>query len=219
MTAIPKPKPAVPSPRLSDRNLARFVCMAANRQMRFLHDQKYPRAAPQIFAVPYYGRALSGIRDAMKRGFAGIIDARGKLEGIGQATKRANNQRVFEAFVGSPHAKRKLVVLTAHRYQAYKRTLEVKFSPHVVAKEGDETRYIYFHERGEQCDPEQARLTLEFGYWVLQQNGVDCTPDQFELIDLFGGKYFKGEPIRPSTLKLLDDMARHIESQWPTIEP
>src|SRR5690606_15610105 len=142
----------------------------------------------------YYSKALAGIRDVMKRGFAGIIESRSKLEGIGLASKRANNQRVFEAFVDSPHAKRRLTIVSSHRYRAYARTLEVKFSPHVVAKEGDEVRYLYFHEKGEQCDPEQARLTLEFGYWVLAQNGVPVEPHQFELIDLFGGKHFVGQP-------------------------
>lgn len=219
MTAIPKPKPAVPKPRLSDRNLARFARSPAAKQMRILHDQKYPRGTPQVFMQPYYSRAIAGIRDVMKRGFPGIIDSRAKLAGIAQAARRNNNSRVFEAFVDSPLAKRRMTVIPAHRYQAHVRTLEVKFSPHVVAKEGDETRYIYFHEKGVECDSEQARLTLEFGYWVLQQNGVEAKPHQFELFDLFGGKYFQGQPIRPSTLMLLNDLARHIESQWPTIDP
>lgn len=219
MTAIPKPKNLVPRPRLSDRNLARFVRMPASRQMRFLHDQKYPRGEPQVFMQPYYARGLACIRDVMKRGFPGIIDARGKLESIGQASKRANNQRVFEAYVGSPHARRRLMVVTSHRYQAYARTMEIKFSPHIVAEEEGEPRFIYFHEKGAQCDPEQARLTLEFGQWVLAQNGVHFEPHQFELIDLFGGMHFRGQPIRPSTVQLIDDMARHIQGQWPTIDP
>lgn len=62
-------------------------------------------------------------------------------------------------------------------------------------------------------------MTLEFGYWVLKQNAVDCEREQFEMIDLFVGKHFTGEPIRPSTLKLLDELARLIESQWTTIGP
>src|SRR5690606_25272799 len=154
MTAIPEIKLPAPSPRLSDRNLARFVRMAASRQMRFLHDQKFPRGEPQVFMQPYYSKAIACIRDAMKRGVAGIIDSRAKLEGISQVSKRVNNQRVFEAFVNSRHAKRRLVVVSGHRYYAYARTMEVKFSPHVVARDGDETKYIYFHEKGEQCDPE-----------------------------------------------------------------
>lgn len=54
---------------------------------------------------------------------------------------------------------------------------------------------------------------------MLKQNAVDCEREQFEMIDLFVGKHFTGEPIRPSTLKLLDELARLIESQWTTIGP
>jgi hypothetical protein len=110
----------------------------------------------------------------MKRGFLGIIDARAKLQGIAQETRRNNSLRVLESFIASPHAMRRLKIISGHRYQAHVRTLEVRFSPHVVAMDGDEVRYIYFHEKGVQCDPEEARLTLEFGYWVLRQNGVEA---------------------------------------------
>lgn len=219
MSTAPKFSSVVPKPRLSDRNLARFVRMSANRQMRFLHDQKYPRGTPQVFMQPYYAKAIAGIRDVMKRGFAGIIDARAKLQGIAQETRRNNSMRVLESFIFSPHAKRKLKVIPGHRYQASVRNLEIRFSPHVVAEEGDEVRYIYFHEKGVRCDPEEARLTLEFGYWVLQQNNVNVQPHQMELIDLFSGSHVQGMPIRPTTLKMLDDLAQHIESQWPTIDP
>lgn len=164
MSTVTKLSPVVPKPRLSDRNLARFVRMSASRQMRFLHDQKYPKGTPQVFMQPYYAKALAGIRDVMKRGFPGIIDARAKLQGIAQETRRNNSMRVLDSFISSPHAKRKLKVISGHRYQAHVRTLEIRFSPHVVAMDGDEVRYIYFHEKGVQCDSEEARLTLEFGY-------------------------------------------------------
>jgi len=219
MSALPKTSPVVPRPRLSDRNLARFVRMSATRQMRFLHDQKYPKGTPQVFMQPYYAKAVTGIRDVMKHGFAGIIDARAKVQGIVQETRRRNSSRVLESFIASPHAKRRLTVIQSHRYHAHARELEIRFSPHVVAMDGNEVRYIYFHEKSEQCDPEEARLTLEFGYWVLKQNGVVVKPHQLELIDLFSGRYFQGQPTRPETLKMLDELARQIESQWPTIEP
>lgn len=219
MSTVPKLSPVAPKPRLSDRNLARFVRMSASRQMRFLHDQKYPKGTPQVFMQPYYAKAIAGIRDVMKRGFPGIVDARAKLQGIAQETRRTNSLRVLDSFIASTHAKRKLRVIPGHRYQAYVRTLEIRFSPHVVAMDGDEVRYIYLHEKGAECDPEEARLTLEFGYWVLKQNGVKVEPHQFELIDLFSGKYFQGQPTRPGTLKMLDELAQHIESQWPSIDP
>lgn len=219
MTAIPKYEVQLPAPRLSDRNLARFVRMSASRQMRFLHDQKYPRGEPQVFMRPYYARAISGIRDVMRRGFPGMIDARASILSIGQETRRRNSSRVLEAFIASRHVKRALNVVKSHRYEASIRTLQIRFSPHVVAKEGDEMRYIYFHEKAMKCDPEEARLTLEFGYWVLKQNGVDVQPDELELIDLFSGGHYRGLFPRPETLKMLDELAKIIEGQWSTIEP
>lgn len=219
MSAIPKLSPAASKPRLSDRNLARFVRMPADRQMRFLHDQKYPKGTPQVFMRPYYAQAIAGIRDVIKRGLLGIVDARAKLQGIAQEARRNNSMRVLDSFIASPHAKRKLKVISCHRYQAQVRTLEIRFSPHVVAMDGDEVRYIYFHERAMKCDSEEARLTLEFGYWVLKHNGLSIKPHQLELVDLFSGSYFQGQPTRPATLKMLDELAQHIESQWPTIEP
>jgi hypothetical protein len=187
--------------------------------MRFLHDQKYPKGTPQVFMRPYYAKAIGGIRDVMKRGPVGIIDARAKVQGIVQEVRRRNSSRALESYIASSYAERRLKVIPLHRYQAYARDLEIRFSPHVVAMDGDKTLYIYFHEKGKQCDPEEARLTLEFGYWVLEQNGVSVKPHQLELIDLFGGKYFQGQPTRPQTLRMLDELARQIESQWPTIDP
>ncbi len=219
MSAIPKQKLASPKPRLSDRNAARFLRLPAAKQMRFLHDQKYPRGSPQSFKPPFYAPAISGIREVIKRGFPGLVDARAKLQGVTQQARRENLMRVLDAFATSPHAGRRLTLATAHRYHAHIRNLELRLSPHVVAMEGNELRYMYFHEKRKECDPGEARLTLEFGYWILQQNGVEVAPHQLELIDLFTGKLYKGREPRVETVKTLEELARLIESLWPTIEP
>jgi hypothetical protein len=219
MSAIPKPFPVVPKPRLSDRNAARFLRLPARKQMRFLHDQKYPKGSPQTFKQPFYAPAIFGIREVVKRGFPGLVDARAKLERVTQESRRDNLMRVLDSFATSPHAKRRLTLVTAHRYHAHIRDLELRLSPHLVAMEGNEMRYIYFHEKRKECDPEEARLTLEFGYWILKQNGVDVLPHQLELIDLFTGKLYKGCEPSVETMKTLEEMARLIDSQWPTIDP
>jgi hypothetical protein len=219
VSAIPNFSIKVPKPRLSDRNLARFIRMSASKQMRFLHDQKYPKGTPQVFMQPYYARALGGIRDVLKRGLPGVIDARATIASISQVTRRNNSARVLESFISSGHAQRRLTIVPAQRLHAYVRTLEVRFSPHLTALEGAEVRYIYFHEKNKRCDPEEARLTLEFGQWILQQNGVAARPDQFEMIDLFAGEYWRGLPCREETLTMLTSLAQHIESQWETIDP
>jgi hypothetical protein len=219
MTAIPKQTFAVPQPRLSDRNAARFMRLAAPKQMRFLHDLKYPKGSPQTFKQPFYAPAISGIRETIKRGFPGLVDARAKLSSVTQEARRNNLMRVLDAFANSPHAKRRLALTTAHRYHASIRNLELRLSPHVVAIEDNESRYIYFHEKRMECDPEEARLTLEFSHWILQQNGIDVSPHQLELIDLFSGKLYKGREPRAETISTLKELARLIESLWPTIDP
>ena len=219
MSAIQKLSIAVQKPRLSDRNAARFMCMPAAKQMRFLGDLKYPKGTPQTFKQPFYAPAIHGIRLVIKDGFRGLIDARSKLEKTAQESRRNNLMRVLDSFAKSPHAKRRLRLITSHRYHAQVRGLELRFSPHLVAMEGDEIRYIYFHEKAKQCSPEEAMLTLEFGYWVLKQNGVDAKPNQLEMIDLFTGTLYTGRPPRIETVKTLEEMARLIDSMWPTIEP
>jgi hypothetical protein len=219
MSAVPKPSAAESKPRLSDRNAARFLRLPAPKQMRFLHDQKYPRGSPQTFKQPFYAPAISGIREVLKRGFPGVVEARAKLQRIPQEARRNNLTRVLDSFVASPHAKRPLTLITAHRYYAQIRSLELRFSPHMFAMEGNELRYLYFHEKAKECDPEEARLTLEFGCWILQQNGVDVVPHQLEVIDLFTGKLYKGKEPRAETVKDLEEMARLIGSLWPTIDP
>jgi len=219
MSAIPKPSTAESKPRLSDRNAARFLRLSARKQMRFLHDQKYPRGSPQTFKQPFYAPAMFGIREILKRGFPGAVDARAKLQRIPQEARRNNLTRVLDSFVASPHAKRSLKLITAHRYYAQIRSLELRFSPHMVALEGNEVRYLYFHEKARECDPEEARLTMEFGHWILQQNGMDVLPHQLEVIDLFTGKLYRGNEPRTETLRDMEEMARLIGSLWPTIDP
>jgi len=219
MSTARKLSSSIRTPRFSDRNLARLVRMTAGAKLRLLKSHKFPGGEPQVFMQPYYAKALLGIREIIRRGLPGIIDARAKCEGIAQVTRRSNSLRVIDSYLSSPHAKRRMKVLPGQRHQASIRTLEVRFSPHVIASEGDDVKYIYFHEKGMKCDPEEARLTLEFGYWVLSQSGVSASPNQLELIDLFSGSYFRGEPIRESSLQLLNELAEYIEEQWAIIEP
>lgn len=219
MSAKLKPSPDEGYLGLSDRNAARFMRLPAREQMKFLHDLKFPGDEPQRNKIPFYRPALTAIRDVIRRGFPGIVEQRAKLDSIVNPARRSNQLRVLDAFVTSDYAKRKLVLMVCHRYGAAVRGLYLKFSPHVAATENGEVRYIYFNERAKQCDPEEARLTLEFAYWILSQNGQVIKPEQFEFIDLFTGTLYAGKEPRKETIQTLEELARLIESLWPTIEP
>lgn len=219
MSAIPKYSPVVTKPRLSVRGAATFIRLPAVEQMRLLHDQKFPKQEPQVFKQPYYAPPLKGIKDFLERGASGLIDARAQLQGIRVGSRRMHCMRVLESFVQSEHAERGLKPVAIQRLYAYMRGLELRLSPDLVAQEGGESRYIYFNASAKQCDPETARLTLEFAYWLLHENGIEVKPRQVEFIDLFTNTLYLGRTPRKSTLRDLDENARLIESLWPAIEP
>jgi len=187
--------------------------------MRLLHDQKYPKQEPQVFKQPYYAPPIKGIKEFLERGAQGLIDARAQLQGIKVSSRRMHCMRVLESFVQSEHADRGLKPIAIQRLYAHVRGLELRLSPDLVALEGNEERYIYFNASAKQYDPETARLTLEFAYWLLRENGVEVKPRQVEFIDLFSNVLYPGRAPRKSTLRDLDENARLIESLWPTIEP
>jgi hypothetical protein len=219
MTAVPHLHTVVIRPRLSVRGAANFVRLPALEQMRLLHDQKYPKQQPQVFKQPYYAPPIKGIRDVLDRGASGLVDARAQMQGIRVSSRRMHCTRVLESFVQSEHAQRGLKPIPIPKMYAYVRGLELRLSPDLVAKEDGEDRYIYFNAAAKQFDPETARLTMEFAYWLLHENGVDVKPKQVEFIDLFCGLHYSGRAPRKSTLRDLEGNAQLIESLWPSIEP
>lgn len=219
MTALPKIIQTSSKPRLSVRTAARFLRLPALEQVRILHDQKYPRQAPQVFKQPYYQPALTSIREVISKGPAGIADARALLQRVSQPARRMHSIRVLEGFASSDHAKRGLRLGTLKRYQADLGGLELRLSPDLVAHEGDEERFIYFNFKAEQYDSESAKMTLEIAHWLLEENGVEAAPEQVEFIDLFTGTLYKVKRRRARTIRLLEENAKLIESLWPTIDP
>lgn len=219
MIALPKLSPVVARPRLSVRGAAKFVRLPAVEQMRLLHDQKYPQQVPQVFKQPYYAPPIQGIREFLERGLPGLVEARAQMQRIGVASRRMHCMRVLESFAQSEHAARALKPISTQRLYAHMRGLELRLSPDLVAREGNEDRYIYFNASARQFDPETAKLTLEFALWVLRENQIEVRPRQVEFIDLFSNVLYSGRAPRKTTLRDLDENARLIESLWPTIDP
>jgi len=219
MSALPDLSPVVTKPRLSVRGAAAFIRLPAVEQMRLLHDQKYPKQAPQVFKQPYYAPPIKGIKEFLERGLPGLIDARAYVQRIKTPSRRMHCMRVLESFVRSEHAERGLKPVAIQRLYAHMHGLELRLSPDLVAKEGNQDRYIFFNASAKQFDPKTARLTTEFAYWLLHENGIKVRPAQVEFIDLFTGVLHVGRGLRKSTLRDLEENARLIESLWPTIDP
>lgn len=219
MTAVPKLKPVVTKPRLSDRTAAKFLRLPALDQMRILREQKFPKEAPQFFMTQYYQPALTGIRQIVERGAVGLVDARATVQKISKSSQRMHTMRVVEQFWGSEHAARGLTLTAVKRHRLELGDVELRTSPDLCALEVDEERFIYFNFKAETLDPEAARMTLEIAHWISRENDIDVDPEQLEFIDLFTGTLYRGKQPRARTIKLLQENARLIESLWPTIDP
>lgn len=220
MSAIPlNASPRVTKPRLSARSAAKFMHLGMLDQARLLHDQKYPKQAPQVFMQPYYAPPINGIRGFLERGHAALPDARAQIQKIRVSSRRMHCNRVLEQFVQSEHAARGLRPLPIKRVVAALGDLELRLSPDLCAMEGDEERIIYFNANVSPTDGEQARKTLDIAHWIMEQNGSDLRPEQLEYIDLATGVLHKYKVRRTRTIKTLQEYAKIIASLWPTIDP
>src|SRR3989304_1042416 len=118
-------------PNLNVRAMAKMLRLPAHKQERILFDQKYPKGEPQRFQTPYYGPALSGIRNFYRTSNApsSLVAARAKIEGIGQEIRRLNNYRVLEKFQGSILPKRKLKLAPNSRHSPQIGDGQLKLTP------------------------------------------------------------------------------------------
>jgi hypothetical protein len=129
--------------------------LPAHAQSRILAEQKYPKAAPQIFRTPFYQQALTGIRGYYKNGKSvqDIDAARAKIDAMKSESRRVNKLRVLNAFGKSDLAQRDLKLLFQQKIKHTLGTVEPKVSPDLTATENGLTRYLYLHCRGEHHRP------------------------------------------------------------------
>jgi hypothetical protein len=83
--------------------------------------------------------------------------------------------------------------------------------------EDNEERFIYYNCRNARMDPDLARVTLEIGYWLLEENGIETAPSDLELVDLRTGRLYRGRAPRSRTMAKVRSNIRIIEAIWPTI--
>lgn len=219
MTALPLHTHVVTKPRLSARSAAKFMHLGMLEQARLLHDQKFPQQTPQVFKQPYYGPPIAGIRSFLETGPSALADARAQIQKIKVPSRRMHCTRVLEQFVQSDHAKRGLKPLPIKRLMAEIGELELRLSPDLYATEADEERIIFFNANVLPTDVELAKKTLDIAHWIVEQNGLEVRPDQFEYIDLSTGILHKIKSRRTKTIKTLEEYAKIIGSLWATIDP
>jgi hypothetical protein len=218
MNAVIK-QPFVAHPRMSVKSAAKFFELKGVEQYKLLHDQKFPRQAPQVFKRPYYGPPMRGIRAHFEGNPAGILEARSRIESIANEIRRQHCHRALDQFLESDLAKRHLSLLSNKRYTHMLNSVEFRLSPELFAMEGDELRIIYLNVNAAKQDSEQAKKTLEIASWLLEREGVKIKPRQIEFFDLAAGVWHRISKPRAKTLKDLEENAKLMARMWPTIEP
>jgi hypothetical protein len=201
-------------PRLTVRSAAEMIGQSKDHMAQLLYDQKYPELGDRKFRTPYYRPAIAGIQGFYRNGKPALTHTRAEVQGLRQPSRRDHINRVLDSFEQSPVAARNLRPIPNRRYYAQVGEVELRLSPDVQAKEGDETKIIYFNCRNEQYSPETAKRLVEIAYWVLRQNGVDIRPDQIEFVDLFTRTVYTVDEVRAKTLETLSAEALEVTKIW-----
>jgi hypothetical protein len=204
------------SPRLTVKSIADILRAPASNPSKVLHDQKYPDEDPQKFRTPYYQGVIAGIRRyyANSNNRSVLTVLRNKLLTIANKARRDNNLRVLDSFLASKHAQRRFVLAPNRRYSATVGGVEISLSADMQAMEAGVLKVIYFNCRATAVDQETASLIVELAHWVLQENGVQVTPRQIEVMDISNGRSLGTSSQRQSTMTALAGRAAAILSLW-----
>ena len=206
--------------RLTVRSFAELLHLPAHAQVRILNEQKYPRREPQVFKVPFYQVAVTGIRnfydsDCDPRQLAA---ARARAALLRPAQKRTSNERALRSFERSSQADRVIRPTPTPTYRArLNREIELRVRFDIEGLEDDTPHRILYNLRNVQVDAEVAASTLHISYWVLGENGLVVPIRTLELVDLLTDDTYSVSRQSQRTLRLMEENARIIGTLWPSL--
>lgn len=206
-------------PSISARAAAEMLKKPAYEQSKILAGQKYPKEGSSPFRAPYYNPAIAGIRKFYKSGRKpqALIEAKAKIEGLSQESKRINNYRVLRQFLESKFSSRWLEIVSCEKFKAAIGDVEIRFHPEIKALEDEVDTYIYLHCTKDPIDLEIARLSLEISHWILEQNGVKVSMSQLKLVDMASKSEISFSRRRKTTIDLLTHNSKIIDAIWQSI--
>lgn len=189
-------------------------------QLRILAEQKYPQQIPAVFRVPFYGPALRAIREYYRSGNdAGVIDgAAQELENSGYVRQKIDhNVAVLEQFRQGKQAERELTPVGGSKFVTVLSGLDVRFTPDLMAKAGDKTRFILYNFRAAEPPKEIIRTILELAHVVLGGNDVECEPGDLEFVSVRADRSHRISAVRSRTVARARQNAKAILQLWPTV--
>ena len=167
--------------------------------------------------APYYQRAMTTFRHFYKEGIAAVSDGLAKAQSIGQASRRENNSRAIRSFAASQLTTRKFQLLPKSTFSARVGGVELKLSPDLQVDENGNLKFLYVNCKQGEYSPETAKCLLEIACYIMQHNGEDVTPQQFEFVDLFTKATYTINEVRQSTVDLLLDEAKQVLEIWDEV--
>jgi hypothetical protein len=200
--------------------MAELMYLPAYDQLRILHEQKYPKASPNVFKIPYYRPALSAIRAYYASG--------NKTESINRSiseieskeknnVRRQNNLRVIGQFLRSEQTKRTLTLSTGGRFKLPIGKVELKMHFDLSAQESNNKKHIYYNFRTAPCVPEVAIAANEISAYILEKHGFSGKVKEIQFVDLHDGRVHVSKAIKAKTIKMLNANVKIIESLWDSI--
>lgn len=206
-------------PSLSVKAAAEMLVMPAYSQARILQEQKHPKSGSQVFKVPYYRPAMNGISSYFKSGKskASLLNAKSKIEGIAQESRRDHNKRVLMLFEESTFLDRDLIIQSSPKVTATIAGVDFRLSPDLRAIENDEQFVFYINCRAQAVDPNIARMTLEAAHWILESNFEKIPLKNIQYLDLVVGELYSFKKRRSTTIKHLEQNAEIIHTLWDSV--
>jgi len=204
-------------PRLNVRTAAELLRRPIAKQLSKLRRMKYPNSGEGAFMCPYYSPVKTAMRHHFKGDATALTTARAKIAQVALATRRDNLERALASFEDSPFAQRSLLPLPLVRDEATFEGISLKLSPDLRSLEEGREHYYYVNFKAEQVGPATAWHMLGIAQLVLTMNGVEVTPGQLHLVDLFDGRFYNGTTPLERVMPLLTQECREIREVWPEL--
>jgi hypothetical protein len=206
--------------RLTVRSFAELLHLPAHAQVRILNEQKYPRREPQVFKVPFYQVAVTGIRDyyISEGDPRRLAAAKLKAGHLRPPQKRTSNERAIRAFERGSQSRRRILPTPSHTYRAQlPRDIELRVRFDIEGIENGRPQHILYNLRNVPVDPDVAATALHIAYWVLGENAVVAPIRTLQFVDLLTDDTYSVSRQSQRTLRLMQENAQIIEALWATL--
>jgi hypothetical protein len=195
--------------------------LSAYEQHKKLHEQKYPKAGPGVFKMPYYASGLAGMRSYFKSGNnrAEVQEALDRAAVLKPPGKAAHNARILNQFLGSSFSTRVFtnITLSTKLIGVPGQDVEIRLKFDFEGDEKGKRKFVFFNCRDVPLDPDVAQSAITIAHWVFNENKLSVPIKDIEFVDLKTGINVTISKPSAKTIKMMKANAAIISSWWPNI--